>query len=97
LLSEDHSALNGAFKVPSLRNVANTAPYMHDGRFKTLKEVLEHYRSPKHPTPATEIRPFFDMSADGEDAIIAFLASLSGPIDAPAAFLKRPLTPVASH
>ena len=31
------------FKVPSLRNVAVTAPYMHDGRFKTLEEVIDHY------------------------------------------------------
>ncbi|OSY88812.1 cytochrome C peroxidase [Tenacibaculum holothuriorum] len=35
----------GAFKVPSLRNIAVTAPYMHDGRFKTLDEVIEHYNS----------------------------------------------------
>jgi cytochrome c peroxidase len=34
---------NGAFKVPSLRNVELTGPYMHDGRFKTLEEVVEHY------------------------------------------------------
>lgn len=33
------------FKVPSLRNVALTAPYMHDGRFKTLEQVLDHYRT----------------------------------------------------
>ena len=33
----------GQFKVPSLRNIALTAPYMHDGRFKTLEEVLDHY------------------------------------------------------
>ncbi|MBC8084159.1 MAG: cytochrome-c peroxidase, partial [Hymenobacter sp.] len=33
----------GRFKVPSLRNVALTAPYMHDGRFNTLPEVLDHY------------------------------------------------------
>ncbi|MBC6988621.1 cytochrome-c peroxidase [Hymenobacter sp. BT491] len=33
----------GLFKVPSLRNVALTAPYMHDGRFQTLAQVLEHY------------------------------------------------------
>jgi cytochrome c peroxidase len=37
--------MNGTFKVPSLRNVALTAPYMHDGRFKTLEEVVEHYNS----------------------------------------------------
>ncbi|WP_439880120.1 cytochrome-c peroxidase [Pontibacter sp. MBLB2868] len=34
---------NGLFKTPSLRNIALTAPYMHDGRFKTLEEVLDHY------------------------------------------------------
>jgi len=36
---------NGKFKVPSLRNIAKTAPYMHDGRFATLDEVLEFYNS----------------------------------------------------
>ncbi|MCA8829343.1 cytochrome-c peroxidase [Hymenobacter pini] len=35
----------GRFKVPSLRNVALTPPYMHDGRFRTLREVLDHYSS----------------------------------------------------
>jgi cytochrome c peroxidase len=35
----------GKFKTPSLRNVALTAPYMHDGRFETLEEVIEHYNS----------------------------------------------------
>jgi len=37
--------LAGVFKIPSLRNVALTAPYMHDGRFATLEEVVEHYNS----------------------------------------------------
>jgi cytochrome c peroxidase len=37
------SADNGKFKIPSLHNVALTAPYMHDGRFKTLEEVIDHY------------------------------------------------------
>jgi len=36
---------NGEFKVPSLRNIELTAPYMHDGRFETLREVIEHYNS----------------------------------------------------
>ena len=36
---------NGKFKTPTLRNVALTAPYMHDGRFQTLEEVVEHYNS----------------------------------------------------
>jgi cytochrome c peroxidase len=37
--------MDGWFKVPSLRNIALTAPYMHDGRFKTLEEVVEFYNS----------------------------------------------------
>jgi cytochrome c peroxidase len=36
---------NGKFRVPTLRNIEYTAPYMHDGRFETLEEVLEHYNS----------------------------------------------------
>ncbi len=38
-------ALVGVFKIPSLRNVAMTAPYMHDGRFATLEDVVNHYNS----------------------------------------------------
>ena len=41
--------LVGAFKTPGLRNVAVTAPYMHDGRFATLREVLEHYNQAPQP------------------------------------------------
>lgn len=40
-----NSADNGKFKVPSLRNLQFTAPYMHDGRFKTIEEVVNHYSS----------------------------------------------------
>jgi cytochrome c peroxidase len=39
------TASNGVFKVPTLRNIALTAPYMHDGNFKTLEDVVEHYNS----------------------------------------------------
>lgn len=48
----------GRFKVGSLRNIALTAPYMHDGRFKTLLEVVEHYNSKvkKSPTLSTILR-----------------------------------------
>ena len=41
--AENNPDMTGWFKVPSLRNVALTAPYMHDGRFATLEEVIEHY------------------------------------------------------
>jgi cytochrome c peroxidase len=36
----------GKFKIPGLRNVAVTAPYMHDGHFKTLREVIDYYDNP---------------------------------------------------
>lgn len=40
---QDQGFASGKFSIPSLRNVALTAPYMHDGRFESLREVLEHY------------------------------------------------------
>lgn len=42
--AEDH----GRFRVPTLRNIALTAPYMHDGRFQTLEQVLDHYNEHIH-------------------------------------------------
>jgi cytochrome c peroxidase len=50
----------GVFKVPSLRNVALTAPYMHDGRYATLDEVIEHYSSGivDHPDLSWELKEF---------------------------------------
>jgi cytochrome c peroxidase len=49
---------NGKFKVPSLRNIAVTGPYMHDGRFQTLEEVVEFYNSgiQAHPQLSPELR-----------------------------------------
>jgi len=41
--NEGESHLNGVFKVPSLRNIELTGPYMHDGRFTSLEEVVDHY------------------------------------------------------
>jgi cytochrome c peroxidase len=40
----------GLFRTPTLRNCALTAPYMHDGRYQTLDEVIEHYNSGVHKT-----------------------------------------------
>ena len=73
----------GKFSTPTLRNVALTAPYMHDGRFKTLEEVIEHYssgvqRSPtldpnlsKHPTEGMQ------LSRADKKALVAFLKTLT--------------------
>lgn len=77
-----NAADNGKFKVPSLHNVALTAPYMHDGRFKTLDEVLEHYSHGIQNSPNLNInlkdsltlRPIqMNISSDEKAAIIAFL------------------------
>ena len=43
------------FKVPTLRNIALTAPYMHDGRFHTLEEVVDHYNSDIHDSPTLHV------------------------------------------
>jgi cytochrome c peroxidase len=68
----------GLFRVPSLRNVALTAPYMHDGRFDTLEQVLNHYQ---HDISADAADPLLREAAGLDDAdaadIIAFLATLS--------------------
>lgn len=68
----------GKAKVPSLRNLAFTAPYMHDGRFEDLAAVLDHYQSggKSHPNQSPLIRPF-DLSAQERNDLIHFLLSLT--------------------
>ncbi|MGZ8901130.1 MAG: MbnP family protein [Limisphaerales bacterium] len=73
----------GKFKVPTLRNVAVTGPYMHDGRFSTLEEVVEHYNSgvqrsrtldpnlAKHPNEGLR------LSEEDKQALVAFLRTLT--------------------
>ena len=53
----DLGAGRGRFRPASLRNIAMTAPYMHDGRFATLRDVIEHYTTNMIKTP--DITPFF--------------------------------------
>ncbi len=53
----------GRFKVPTLRNIALTAPYMHDGRFATLDEVIEHYSSGIHMSET--IDPLIEFASQG--------------------------------
>ncbi len=90
---DDSGVLAGAYKVPSLRNVALTAPYMHDGRFATLIEVVEHYRNPRTGNAMIEFRPLFDMTPQHIEALVAFLETLSSPVAAPVEFLEPPATP----
>lgn len=88
----------GKFRAPTLRNIAVTAPYMHDGSIATLNEVLDHYsaggrtisRGPNagvgrtNPNKAATIRGF-SMTAQDRQDIIAFLESLTD-----SAFLNNP-------
>lgn len=66
------------FKVPTLRNIELTAPYMHDGSFSTLEEVVEHYNSggKNHPNKSDLIQPL-DLSKREKNDLIAFLKSLT--------------------
>jgi cytochrome c peroxidase len=70
---------DGKFKVPTLREVAHTGPYMHDRRFKTLDEVLEFYRKGGIPGPHLDSRiASFFLDAPARADLRAFLESLSG-------------------
>jgi cytochrome c peroxidase len=75
----------GKFKTPSLRNIELTAPYMHDGRFATLEEVLDFYSEGVHDTPFTDNLIQFayqggvQLTAEEKAAIIAFLKTLTDP------------------
>lgn len=68
----------GKFRVPTLRNIALTAPYMHDGRFQTLEEVLDHYSRGGHgmENEDVNIRPFALSERQKQD-LIAFLNTLT--------------------
>lgn len=75
----------GVFKVPSLRNVALTGPYMHDGRFKNLMEVVEHYNGniQNHPNLDPRLRDWegnpwrLGLSQPEKEALVAFLNALT--------------------
>ncbi len=65
----------GKFATPSLRDLKYTAPYMHNGIFKTLAEVLDFYD--RGGGPGSELKPL-GLKADEKRALVAFLESLSG-------------------
>lgn len=70
------------FKIPSLRNLAYTYPYMHDGRFKTLNEVLEHYENGivKSPTLAKQLEKSIVFNSKAKEDLLAFLATLNDSV-----------------
>jgi cytochrome c peroxidase len=79
IVTGEHT-LDRAYKVPSLRNVADRAPYMDAGQFATLADVLDHYnRAPAAATGHSELRPL-RLKAVELRQLEAFLRTLSGPI-----------------
>jgi cytochrome c peroxidase len=79
-----------AYKTPSLRNVADRAPYMHAGQIATLEDVIAHYdKAPKAPFGHSELKPL-DLSADEQRQLVAFLRTLSAPLKAPSGYLTAP-------
>lgn len=82
--------LQAAFKPSTLRNIAETAPYMHAGQFATLEEVLRHYNHPPaSPIGHNELEPI-GLTNREMGQIIAFLHTLSGGVDAPPELLQAP-------
>lgn len=75
----------GAFKTPSLRNIAQTAPYMHDGSLATLKDVIDFYigggNSNPHLDPEVHVLDF--LTGQERDDLLAFLESLTGEFPYP--------------
>jgi len=71
----------GAFKTPTLREIARTAPYMHDGSLATLEDVVDFYSDGAQPNPHLDRRiQRLDLTADEKAALVAFLRALSGTV-----------------
>jgi cytochrome c peroxidase len=80
------------FKVPTLRNIARTAPYMHDGRFGTLEDVVHFYNtgvtksSTVDPLMQFNLKPGLNLSVQDEQDLVAYLKTLTDET-----FLTNPL------
>jgi cytochrome c peroxidase len=71
----------GAFKTPTLREIARTAPYMHDGSLVSLDEVVDYYDRGGNSNPGLdpELRPL-KLTASEKRSLVAFLHTLSGTV-----------------
>lgn len=69
---------NGFFRIPTLRNISFTAPYMHDGRFENLMQVLDHYTLGGHPSRNLSpiLRPL-NLTQLDKEALISFIMTLN--------------------
>lgn len=98
----DTGAGRGRFKAPSLRNVAVRAPYMHDGRFTTLMQVVEHYNGGVKDNPALDQRlrgrgpsprPL-GLSSSQKEALVAYMQTLTDTTFLHAARFADPFVPM---
>ena len=71
----------GAFKTPTIRNIAQSGPYMHDGSQKTLEEVVEYYAKGGHPNPylSDKVKKL-DLTAQDKADLVEFMKALTGPL-----------------
>lgn len=84
------AGLLGAIKTPSLRDVAERAPYMHAGQLATLEDVVDHYtRAPAAALGRSELEPV-DLDARERRQLVAFLRALSAPLATPDSLLRAP-------
>ncbi len=84
---------NGRFRTPGLRNVALTAPYMHDGRFATLEEVIDHYNSGGHYAENRSPNVHgLGLNRNQKAALVAFLRTLTD-----SSFVNRQVKLVSSR
>jgi len=73
----------GAFKTPTLRDVAKRPPYMHDGSLKTLKEVVDYYNKGGHPNPWLSPKmQRLNLTSQEQSELLSFLHTLTGVVAA---------------
>ena len=88
--NKNRNEILAAFKVPTLRNITKTAPYMHAGQFTNLAEALKHYNStPRSAAGQSELMPV-NLTDNELKQIEAFLHSLDSPPDVDAELLRSP-------
>jgi len=78
---EPKASLKGAFKTPTLRDIALTGPYMHNGAYDTLEEVVEHYDTGgfKNAGPhSKDFKSSLELSDRDKKALVAFMKALTG-------------------
>ena len=78
---DPNPSLKGAFKTPTLRDVALTAPYMHNGAYQTLEEVVEHYDVGGFENAGAiseDLKPSLELSDRDKKALVEFMKSLTG-------------------